>query len=248
MNRTADEVIWHDVECGAYAADLPLWTELAEEGGESCEVLELGCGTGRVTLPLAALKHRVSAIDLDADLVAALESRAEAHGLDVDATVADARSFSLGRSFDLVIAPMQLVQLLRGTEERTAMLARIRSHLRPGGIAALALLGPEDEWTAMPDDAPLPDMREDDAWVYASLPVAVRLVDGGTAILIERVRKTVSPDGDTKEEPWEITLEVVRPEQLEEEARAVGFEPLPSREIAATEDHIGSTVVVLRRP
>jgi SAM-dependent methyltransferase len=246
---TDDKVVWHDVECGAYAADLPLWTELADQaGGDGSDVLELGCGTGRVALPLAALKHRVTGIDTDSELVEELNRRASDHDVPVEAVVDDARSFSLGREFDLVVAPMQVVQLLRGNPERTAMLSRIRSHLRPGGIAAIALLGPEEEWAATPDDAPLPDMRQEGAWVYSSLPVAVRLVEDGAALLLERMRQRVSPSGEVREEPWSIRLELVRPEALEEEARAVGLEPLPSREIPATDDHIGSTIVLLRRP
>jgi SAM-dependent methyltransferase len=222
--RTRDNIVWHDLECGAYAADLPLWSDLAAaaEGGHS-DVLELGCGTGRVALPLGALRHRVTGIDTDAELVEELNRRAAEHGLDVEAVVADARSFSLGRTFDLVLAPMQVVQLLRGRAERTAMLSRIRSHLRPGATVAIALLGPEEEWMAAPEDAPFPDMREESAWVYSSLPIAVRLVEDGTVLLLERKRQTVSPAGEV-------------------------HEPLPSREIPPTEDHIGSTVVLLRKP
>src|SRR5439155_743 len=58
-------VIWHDVECGAYVADLPLWRELAA----ACEgpILDVGAGTGRVTLDLARHGHDVVALDRDAD-------------------------------------------------------------------------------------------------------------------------------------------------------------------------------------
>ena len=55
MNRM---VIWHDVECGAYEADLPLWRELA-----SGRVLDVGAGTGRVALDLARAGHPVTALD-----------------------------------------------------------------------------------------------------------------------------------------------------------------------------------------
>jgi tRNA G46 methylase TrmB len=49
--RVSAEAIWHDVECGSYQADLPLWEELAQRAQGA--VLELGCGTGRVALHLA---------------------------------------------------------------------------------------------------------------------------------------------------------------------------------------------------
>ncbi len=41
-------VVWHDIECSAYRADLPLWRELAAEYGDP--ILDVGAGTGRVAL------------------------------------------------------------------------------------------------------------------------------------------------------------------------------------------------------
>jgi SAM-dependent methyltransferase len=55
-------VIWHDVECGAYAEDLFLWRSLAAEHGDP--VLDVGAGTGRVALDLARHGHRVTALDI----------------------------------------------------------------------------------------------------------------------------------------------------------------------------------------
>ena len=63
----ADAVIWHDVECGGYEADLGLWRELAAAAGGP--VLELGSGTGRVALDLAARGHDVTAVDSDPALI-----------------------------------------------------------------------------------------------------------------------------------------------------------------------------------
>ena len=54
-------IVWHDVECGGYAADLPLWRELAH--AESGPVLDVGAGTGRVALDLAREAHRVTALE-----------------------------------------------------------------------------------------------------------------------------------------------------------------------------------------
>ena len=56
--------VWHDVECGGYAADLPLWRELAAR--EAGPVLDVGAGTGRVALDLARAGHDVTALDRDA--------------------------------------------------------------------------------------------------------------------------------------------------------------------------------------
>ena len=61
------DVIWHDVECGGYAADLPLWRELAR--AEAGPVLDVGAGAGRVALELARHGHDVTALDRDAVLL-----------------------------------------------------------------------------------------------------------------------------------------------------------------------------------
>ncbi|MGH2988067.1 MAG: class I SAM-dependent methyltransferase, partial [Solirubrobacterales bacterium] len=57
----AREPIWHEVECGSYTADLAVWSGLASEAAG--QLLELGCGTGRVALRLAGDGHAVTALD-----------------------------------------------------------------------------------------------------------------------------------------------------------------------------------------
>ena len=64
-------VVWHDVECGGYDADLALWRELAREAGGP--VLDVGAGTGRVALRLAGAGLDVTALDLDGELLDVLE-------------------------------------------------------------------------------------------------------------------------------------------------------------------------------
>jgi len=243
------EAVWQEVECGSYSADLPLWRKLADaasrKSGGACELLDLGCGTGRVSLALAKHDCRVTALDVSPELVEVLRRRAAALGAEIRTAVGDARSFELGSRFDLVIAPMQLVQLLRSSRQRSRMLSCIAYHLKPGGRAALALLDPEDE-PGVGDAPPVPDMREANGWVYASQPVAVHR-RGATTIVIERVRQVVSPSGDLTEQRHRDLLEVLSCETVEQEARPAGLQPERRRIIPATRDHVGSVVVVLRR-
>jgi SAM-dependent methyltransferase len=241
--RTLPEtVIWHDVECAAYDADLPLWRELA--GSARGPLLDLGCGTGRVALDLAARGHDVTGLDPEPQLVEALATRARERGLRVDTAVADARSFALGRNFALAIAPMQVVQLLGGRAGREAMLRAARAHLAPGGLLAAALADPFEGAAA--DDAllPVPDMLERDGWVFSSAPISVREEDGAT--VIDRVRQAVAPDGELTESLSSIRLDAVAPAELEREAAAHGFRPRDRRHIPETEAYVGSTVVVLQ--
>jgi SAM-dependent methyltransferase len=242
MVGLTDAVVWHDVECGAYEVDLELWREFAADGGGP--VAEIGCGTGRVTLDLAARGHSVTALDSEAALVGALRERARPGAVSVEAVVADARSFRLPRAdFALFIAPMQVVQLMGGAEGRASMLACVSSHLRPGGRFAAALADPFDGVPAEDLGPPLPDVREQDGWVFSSTPVAVRSEAAGTAI--DRLRQAVSPSGELDESMTSIVLDHVGADEFEAEAVGAGFAPYSRRVVPATGDYVASVVVML---
>jgi SAM-dependent methyltransferase len=245
-----DAVIWHDVECGAYEADLALWRELAQRAGG--RVLELGAGTGRVALHLAALGHDVTALDFDAVLLEELERRAERRGLAVATVLGDARNLgpmpnpaSGLASFALILAPMQLLQVLGGSSARAELLSGVAALLTPGGRFAAAIA--ELEEALPPEDAlpPLPDVDEVEGWVYSSLPLDVRPEPGGVAV--ERLRQVVSPAGQLTEERHTQLLDSLSPDQLEREAAAAGVRPEERHAIGSTADHVGGTVIVCRR-
>jgi SAM-dependent methyltransferase len=236
---TAAHVTWHDVENGAYDADLPVWRELAAAAGGP--LLDLGAGTGRVAIDLAARGHEVVALDTRSELLEALTDREAA----VTAVDADARSFTLGTTFELILAPMQLAQILGGREGRVAMLERVHAHLRPGGVFAAALTDPHAATTGDHTEPPVPDMLERDGWVFSSQPVSV--VERNGCVVVSRRRHAVSPHGELHDELVEIALDVVTLDEFEDEARSAGLAPTERRVVAETPDHIGSTVVVCRR-
>jgi SAM-dependent methyltransferase len=238
---TNEAVIWHDVECAAYDVDLPLWRELAERADGP--VLDVGAGTGRVALDLAGRGHDVTAIDSDAELVHELATRAREHGVRVRTAAADARSLKLDREFALAIAPMQVFQLLGGADGRRAALQSLRGHLRTGALFAAALADP---FEGIPDGdvmPPMPDIREVDGWVYASRPIAVRIERPSAAI--DRLRESVSPKGEVSEWVATIEIDLVTADDVEAEAADCGYRARDRRWIPATEEWIGSTVVVL---
>lgn len=239
METLSTAAIWHDVECGAYSADLRLWEDMASACGGP--VLELGCGTGRVALHLARRGYPVFGVDRDPELLAALAERAA--DLPVTGVQADVRGFALPRSVALGLAPMQILQLLADAGEREACLARVGTALRPGGRFAAAII----ESMPAPVDGvpPLPDVREVDGWVYSSLPLdAAR---EGEEIAIRRLRSRVSPSGELGEEANEIRILTLSASQLEREAASAGLRPLSRLSIPPTEIHVGSTVVVLEK-
>lgn len=233
-------IIWHDLECGGYGADIPLWRSLAAEYGDP--VLDVGAGTGRIALDLARRGHRVTALDHDPVLVAELARRAD--GLPVTAIQADARTFELEDRFSLIIVPMQTIQLLGGNQGRGRHLDCAARHLRSGGLVAIAITEMVEHFSAGEDVAvPLPDVCEIDGIVYSSQPTAVRGGDDG--FVLERLRETVTPTGERSSEHDVVHLDFLRVRELEQEAEAAGLRPDGRKSVAATGDHVGSVVVML---
>jgi SAM-dependent methyltransferase len=249
------DVLWHDIECGGYHLDLPLWRELADRqatpaldggrrGPRRCTVLDVGAGTGRVALDLAGFGHEVVALDREAALLDALRRRAERRRLDVDTVRADARDFALDRRFALVIVPMQTIQLLGGAEGRGRFLACARAHLEDGGLLAIALADALEAFDAEHSQPPAPDLREIDGVIYASRPVAIR--DLGSRAAIERVREVVQRDGTRTLSDDVVELDRVTPRELAAEAATHGLRARPPARIAPSDEYVGSTVVILR--
>jgi SAM-dependent methyltransferase len=240
---SADHVIWHDVECGGYRADLPLWRDLAE--ASPGPVLELGAGTGRVALDLAARGYEVTALDSDPALLEELGRRAGMLEVDVRLVRADARSLAPFAAFGLVLAPMQLVQIIGGRSARAELLGGVAALLCPGGRFAAALADLAEALASGHAAPPVPDVAEREGWVYSSLPLDVRHDAGGVAV--ERLRQTVSPSGELTDERHTQLLDQVTPDTLEAEARAHGMQAEGRLTIGETAEHVGSTVVVCRR-
>jgi len=233
----SEAAIWHDVECGAYSADLRLWDGLADRCGGP--ILELGAGTGRLAIHLARRGHRVIGLDNDPELIATQRERAA--GLPVTPLLGDARGFELPEPVALALAPMQLLQMLADRAERLACLDSIAAQLLPGGRLAAAMV----EGMPEPEEGEplLPDVREVDGWVYSSLPLEATV--GPEHIVVHRLRQKVSPSGELTDAPDQVTICTLTADHLEAEAAEVGLVPIERLYIDATDDHVGSTVVVL---
>lgn len=253
---TPAEVVWHDLECGAYRADLPLWLELAAQAGGP--ILDVGAGSGRVTLELARAGHTVTALDSAAALLDALRNRAD--GLAVETVHADARSFELARTdYALCIVPMQTIQLLGGSGGRVRFLRRARAHLRPGGLLAIAILGELDPFDCS-DGAigPAAERATLDGSLYLSR--ALRVAETDRRVVIERERRILPEHAPAPSWPFRreqderdglaernvIELDTVSVAALLHEGAEAGLQPQPARELPPTDEHVGSSVVMLR--
>ena len=104
-------------------------------------LLELGCGTGRVTVPLTRLGHRVTAVDQSAAMLAELPQDPG-----IEPVEADIERLDLGQRFDAVILGSHLLNAPDGVAAR--FLATARRHLAPDGLALAEVYPAAMDWAA----------------------------------------------------------------------------------------------------
>ncbi|HZR25338.1 MAG TPA: class I SAM-dependent methyltransferase [Vicinamibacterales bacterium] len=139
--------LYDAVTPGPFQGDVDWYRRQAEASGGP--VLELGAGTGRVTLPIADAGISIHALDLNRAmldaLTAKLATRPEAVRQRVTIVTADMRTFELAERFALVIAPFRAFLHNITEADRLACLRRVRDHLRRGGRFAFNVFHPSLE-------------------------------------------------------------------------------------------------------
>ena len=111
-------------------------------GGRGRRVLDLACGTGRFTLPLARSGALVTGGDLSPAMLSAARDRARSAGLAIDFVPVDMRDFSLGQRFDAVTIAANSLLHLTETPDLLRFLAAVRRHLGSDGVLVFDIFVP----------------------------------------------------------------------------------------------------------
>jgi SAM-dependent methyltransferase len=114
-------------------------------------VLELGCGTGRVLLPVAKDGIDIDGLDAAPAMIARLKARAAAAGLAPRAEVADMRSFEMGRRYRLAFCAFNGFAHCETVADQLACLRASHRHLEPGGALVLHMSYPGPAYWAEPE-------------------------------------------------------------------------------------------------
>jgi SAM-dependent methyltransferase len=145
-----DPELYDAVTPASFRGDVEWYRGQAKASGGP--VLELGAGTGRITLEIAADGIRVHALDADAAMLEALRRKVAAQPREVQdrVTVIDGnmRTFELAQRFALIIAPFRAFLHNVTEEDQLACLRRVRHHLRPRGRFAFNVFHPSLEFMA----------------------------------------------------------------------------------------------------
>jgi SAM-dependent methyltransferase len=184
--------------------DVSFFVEAASKAGSP--VLELGCGTGRVLIPIARAGIDIVGLDLSPHMLAVCRQRLQDEPEAVQSRVRlvqdDMRTFALGRQFTLVTIPFRPFQHLLTVDDQLACLDSIRRHLADEGTLILDLFNPSLDFLAdMHAGEEIAEEPEFDA-------------SGGRRV--SRYRKTVADDRFTQVNEYELIYYVKHPDGRQE--------------------------------
>jgi ubiquinone/menaquinone biosynthesis C-methylase UbiE len=132
---------FYDLDFEDFHDDASFYLRLSDIHGP--RVLELGCGTGRISVPLAQAGAKVTGVDVSASMLAVARERAG--DLPVRWTVGDLRTLRLRGRFDVVCAPLGTLQHMESIDDFVLALESMARHLAPGGVAVVDVESPAAE-------------------------------------------------------------------------------------------------------
>jgi SAM-dependent methyltransferase len=131
----------YQLQYANYRDDISFYTRLAERLGVN-QILELGAGSGRVSIPLARRGFEVTGLELSPKMLELGRENAAREGVNVNFVQGDARDFKLEQRFPLIIAPFNALMHLYTIQDQDKALSCIKSHLEPGGVLAFDVYTP----------------------------------------------------------------------------------------------------------
>ncbi|HEX7343980.1 MAG TPA: class I SAM-dependent methyltransferase, partial [bacterium] len=200
--------------------DLAFYLKQAKEYGDP--VLELACGTGRITLPLAQKGYRVVGIDLSDSMLAVAKEKAAAQNLEVKWVRGDVREFELQQKFPLIIFPFATIGVLLKTADLEACLACVKRHLKKGGRFIFDALNPRMD---------ILNRNPQDRFPHSQFPApsgdgVITITESNSynsATQVSRVTLFFKFPGQTNETLDEISIRMYYPQELEALLKYNGF-------------------------
>ena len=232
---------YYDLDTLDVSYDAELYLQLAHEAGG--DVLELAIGSGRVAIPLALAGHRVVGVDDDPAMLARgrdawRDQRGEADADRLEFLEGDFQTFRADGRFGLVLIAVNTFLLAEDDDARLRILASMREHLRPGGVAVIEVSTPDDEELARYDGRIQHEwLRTDPATgEQVSKHISARYEpEEGTVSLTQIYEWTPAHGGPISRVAKVDVLHLVEAQHLAELARRAGFDEVDPRG-----DHLAS--------
>lgn len=111
---------------------------------KDAKILELCCGTGRLTIPIAKEGYNICGVDYTSSMLE--QAKANQVGVGIDFIEADIRALDLQGQFDLIFIPFNSIHHLYGNEDLFKALECVKKHLKDGGLFLLDCFNPNIQY------------------------------------------------------------------------------------------------------
>lgn len=109
-------------------------------------ILELCCGTGRLTLPIARDGYDISGVDYTSSMLDQAKIKASEAGLEINFIEADIRTLNLQEKYDLIFIPFNSIHHLYKNEDLFKTFNVVKNHLKEGGLFLLDCFNPNIQY------------------------------------------------------------------------------------------------------
>ncbi len=113
---------------------------------KDANILELCCGTGRLTLPIAKEGYHISGVDFTASMLEQAKAKASEEGLKIEFIEADIRTLDLREKYDLIFIPFNSIHHLYKNEDLFMAFNVVKNHLKDGGLFLLDCFNPNIQY------------------------------------------------------------------------------------------------------
>jgi SAM-dependent methyltransferase len=187
----------------------------------SGDVLELACGSGQLTVPIAGAGLPIAGLDLSEPMLNIARERAAAARVSVEHLLGDMRNFDMGRKFRLIFIARNSLLHLHSIEDFMSAFAAIRRHLAPGGLFAFDIFNTNLHRLARPAGKRFPVM-EKETESFGAISVE-ETTDYDAATQINRARWYISAPGRPDAWTLDLVLRSIFPQELPLLLAAGGF-------------------------
>jgi SAM-dependent methyltransferase len=203
--------------------DVPFWRNLALHNGG--RVLELGCGTGRISIPLGRAGVNLVGIDRSAPMLARARQRVRRGRLErrVRLVRGDIRMLPFRRPFTMVMAPYGMLQSLTRERDLTATLTAVRDALEPGGTFGIELVADLPAWQEYRKRVSLKGWKGRRGGAHVTLVESVRQ-DRRRHLTIFDQAFTERRDRQTRTHRFALTFRTLSLPQMTRRLEKAGFE------------------------
>jgi ubiquinone/menaquinone biosynthesis C-methylase UbiE len=209
----------YDLKYKELVDDIPFYLKMAEKYGDP--VLELACGTGRITIPLAEKGFDVIGLDISEPMLDLAKKKATEKEVNVDWVKADCRSFKFDKKFNLIIFPFNSIAHLHDLESINACFSRVKEHLTENGRFIVDFFNPRLDYLLRDPNKRRPISQYPDPDGKGTVEIEeINVYNAATQInVVKWFYKTAD-----KEKTMDLNMRVFYPQELDALLKLNGFE------------------------